>query len=298
MTLLKTGGAGVITLDNNCVDKLLASGSGDAALLYIYILRSGGEIDPSCAENDLKMTPERINKAAAVLTSLGLAAGGEQPSPEDLTAGDIAGSLNCDAAFHSVADEAERLLNRKLTEMDLRRLLGIYRSCSFEPETIVLLISSCCREYAEKNGAGKTPSMSIVEKEAKLWQDKNVVSADDAEEYLRRRSEQRTQIGLIAKALGISGRHMAPTERAFIEKWMDMGFECDAVEKAYDITVTRTGKLAWKYMDAILANWHQKGITAPEADTDSRPAPAGEETHEQRALRQLMEWKKLRSQGQ
>lgn len=298
MTRLKTGGVSVITLENDCADKLISSGNGDAALLYIYILRNGGEVDPSAAEKELKISPERINAAACTLTSLGLVAGGDTPSSdESLSARDITTSLSADSVFRSIADEAERIFNRTLTEMDLRRLLGIYRNNSFDPETIVLLISHCCREYSEKNGVGKTPPMSFIEKESKLWHDKDVVTAEDAEEYLRRRSELRTQTGLIAKALGISGRQMSPTERAFIEKWLDMGFICETVEKAYDITVTRTGKLAWKYMDAILANWHQKGIPSPEANGDFR-AGFPEDTHEQRALRQLQEWKKLRTQGQ
>ena len=293
MSLLKVCGVKAISLDINCADKLLASGNSDATHLYIYMLRNGGEIDLSSAEKDLKLPAARIGEAASLLASLNLISGEAQPQPAEFTAAEITGCLQNDTTFHSIADEAERLLNRKLTENDLRRLLEIYRDYSFDPETIVLLISHCCREYSEKNGAGKYPSMTIVTKEAKIWQENNISNSDDAEEYLRRRAELRSQIGVIAKSIGISGRRIAPTERAFIEKWIDAGFAVETVEKAYDITVTRTGKLAWKYMDAILANWNQK--TASDSASEINTISFPEETHEQRAVRMLQEWKKKRS---
>jgi DNA replication protein DnaD len=39
-----------------------------------------------------------------------------------------------------------------------------------------------------------------------------------------------------------------------------MGFVPDAIEIAYDKTVLKTGRLAWSYMDTIIASWHQKGL--------------------------------------
>jgi DnaD/phage-associated family protein len=69
------------------------------------------------------------------------------------------------------------------------------------------------------------------------------------------------------KIFGISGRDYSPSEKKYAEAWADMGFEDEAVSRAFDITVLNTGKLAWKYMDTILRNWHAKGLhTAAEIE--------------------------------
>ena len=42
-----------------------------------------------------------------------------------------------------------------------------------------------------------------------------------------------------------------------------MGFPDEAISMALDRTLVKTGKLNWKYMDAILQSWHQKGLHQP-----------------------------------
>ena len=42
-----------------------------------------------------------------------------------------------------------------------------------------------------------------------------------------------------------------------------MGFTLDAIELAYDRTVTNTGALKWGYMNKILQTWHEKKLHTP-----------------------------------
>ena len=80
----------------------------------------------------------------------------------------------------------------------------------------------------------------------------------------RRKREKSEQY---KKIFGISGRDYSPGEKKYAEAWAGMGFEDEAVSRAFDITVLKTGKLAWKYMDTILRNWHAKGLhTAAEIE--------------------------------
>ena len=69
---------------------------------------------------------------------------------------------------------------------------------------------------------------------------------------------------------------LTPSEQRFISSWLDMGFSLDAIELAYDRTVTNTGALKWGYMNKILQTWHEKKLHTPaeiEAN-DPRRKPA------------------------
>ena len=74
--------------------------------------------------------------------------------------------------------------------------------------------------------------------------------------------------------LQIGGRRMSPSERAYVESWIAMGFSPEAAELAYDRTVLKTGKLTWKYMDAILHGWHEKNLHTPEEIESAGKGPA------------------------
>ncbi len=62
-----------------------------------------------------------------------------------------------------------------------------------------------------------------------------------------------------------------------ISCWFETyGFDLDMVRLAYEISVERTGKLAFRYIDKILSNWRQLGYkTVEQAKTSpSRRAAA------------------------
>ena len=55
------------------VDRLLSAGSGDAALLYLWLLKTGGEYDAAGAARTLKWDPVRADGAMQLLAGMKLA---------------------------------------------------------------------------------------------------------------------------------------------------------------------------------------------------------------------------------
>ena len=104
--------------------------------------------------------------------------------------------------------------------------------------------------------------MRFIEKEAYAWVHQEILTLDQAEEYIRRQRERRDAYRQESEA---GARHprraLTPTEQRFISAWLDMGFDEDAIELAYDRTVTNTGALKWGYMNKILQSWHEKSCT-------------------------------------
>ena len=86
------------------------------------------------------------------------------------------------------------------------------------------------------------------------------MSLDAAEEHIKGEKEKKSLLFRAAEILQIKGRQLSQSEQRYIESWLTMGFEVEAIAVAYDRTVLGTGKLAWRYMDKILSSWHEKGL--------------------------------------
>lgn len=271
---------GGITIQASAADALIRAKSGDAALVYICMLRQKRSLTAKEAATVLGTADtSRAQRALDTLKGLGLINYGTEKAPEpeqtlpQYTYGDIKRELENGAVFPSLVDEVQRVLNRILSSEELVKLFGIYDSLGLPPEVVLQLVNYCMRLCRERYGEGRQVYMRFIEKEAYAWERAEIFSIERAEEYIKHRESMRTSVGEYQRMLQISGRRMSPSERSYVENWVSMGFPVDAAELAYDKTVMKTGKLTWKYMDAILRGWHEKGLhTLDEIHGGNRPS--------------------------
>lgn len=273
-------------MDNFTADQLIAAHDGDVALLYIYLLRTGSD-DLEPAARALCRTLSEVSAAYEKLQRMGLldrgsapeagqAAAPRRPEPaEELPeyeAEDLVRRAREDSGFAAVVQEAQKVLGHVLSSSDLKRLFGIYDYLALPPEVILMLLNHCV-----STSRNRRPSMRYIEKEAYVWANREILSLEQAEEYIRRSRERQEDIGRIKEALNIRGRELTATEGKYIASWLDMGFGEDCLSIAYDRTVTNTGALKWGYMNKILLSWHEKGIRTPaevqEKDGRRKSAP-------------------------
>lgn len=270
----------IISPDNFIADRLISAHDGDVALLYIWLSRYG-EFDCNRAARDLCKTAREIESAYEKLQRLELfqheeAPQQKLPEPEDTlpeyTAKDIIQRSAEDDGFKAVLAEAQRTLGRKLSSADMKILFGIYDYLSLPPEVIFLLLNYCVEACAAKYGHGRLPSMRSIEKEAYSWVNREIITVEQAEEFIDRAARRRSAAGKVQEALNLRGRTLSATEAKYIASWLDMGFDTDAISIAFDRTVTNTGALKWSYMNKILLSWHEKGLRTAEeiAEKDSR----------------------------
>lgn len=266
-------------------DKLLAMGDGTCALLYLYALRGSGGFATESAARDLKRTPAEIDRAAEKLAQNGLLSNSgnlevsKLPLPaEELPqyqAEDIASAAKRDPGFSAVVDETQKILGKTLSRTDVETLFGIYDHLGLPPEVIILLVNHCLENTRERMGPGKLPSMRTMEKEAYAWFNREILTLEQAEAYLTEKRRRDGLMGEIKAVLQINERNLSASERGYVESWLDMGFDSEAIALAYDKTVIKTGSRQWKYMNAVLKSWHSKGLhTVDEINRgDRRDAP-------------------------
>ncbi len=270
----------ILSMASGAADRLLRAGSGDASLLYLYLLKTGGKYQTASAARALGWEPSRCDAALSLLRSLGLtdaesvpAAPAPAPEPPEYTAEDINRELeNKASTFPALVAEVQRRLGKVLSTADLKSLYSIYDFSGLPPEVILLVVSWCVEEYQRKYGPGRLPRMPQIQREAIRWKERGVDTAECAEAHLKRLAMLRERSVQVLSLLDIRDRPPVAKEKEYIAAWVDMGFPDEVIRMAYERTVMKKQTMSWPYMDSILKSWHQKGLHTAEqiAAGDSR----------------------------
>ncbi|MDR1217256.1 MAG: DnaD domain protein [Oscillospiraceae bacterium] len=282
-----------VTVSGQAIDKLVSAGDGNAALLYLYILRTRGMSPLEQTSRELGRAPADVSAAMTRLHRLGLvmyeAAQAPEPPPArqlpqsdelpEYTAEDIKRGMSGSPVFRELVQEVQKSLGKLLSSDDLTRLYGMYDFLGLPPEVILHLVNYCIMCSRARDGSARMPSMRYIEKAAYTWERAGVFSLERAETLIRELEARRGASAEIREALRIKDRELSASEQRYVDSWLAMGFTPETVAIAYDRTLVNTGKLAWKYMDSIINNWHGKGLhTAEEiqrGDKKRRAPPSG-----------------------
>ncbi len=254
-----------ITIPSADLRRLLAGGSGDAALLYLYI--HGGN-DPEQAEQALNMPPSRCACAAATLRQLGLwpedrriaIAPGERPNYSER---DVLEAMDTDSSFRALYGEVQRLLGRSLNTEELKILLGFIRYLGLPGEVISVLVSYC-RDRARQKGNLRNPSLRAIEKEAYRWAELGIDTLEEAAAHIHSQNVRNSRLANLMRLLQIRGRALTPAEDRYAQSWLEMNLPDEIISMAYERTCINTGGLNWPYMNKILTSWHKAGLNTAE----------------------------------
>ena len=163
------------------MDKLIQCGDGDAALLYLYVIRQGRAFDEQTAKRDLRLSDERFTRASFTLTGLVVEQQPAAPArPEHApryTAAELRRARQQDHRFQAVCDAAENVLGHALTDALLRTLYTVYDHIALPAEVIIELLSYLGRDRGTFKGRD-------IEREACIWADKGILTTADAQRYL------------------------------------------------------------------------------------------------------------------
>ena len=158
----------------------MAAGNGDAALLYLYLLKNGGQYQQAAAARTFRWEPGRCEAAHQALVGMKLARPAEPappPEPEiqppSYSAEDINRELEDNASpFPALVGEVQRRMGKPLSTADLKSLYTIYDFSGLPPEVILLVVSWSIEEYRRKYGPGRVPRMPQIQREAMRWKER------------------------------------------------------------------------------------------------------------------------------
>lgn len=146
----------------------------------------------------------------------------------------------------------------------------------FEPETVRLAAAQCARRNRNR--------FEDLEWMLNSWDEEKVHTRAEAERYIRELQRKSEEIGALLKAAGLS-RRPNRVDLEYYEGWAPK-YSAELLKCAAELS--QRAKEPVKYMDKLLSNWAQAGITTAEAACAAgAPAPkegaAGRQSYLQHA---------------
>lgn len=288
-----------IVLPAQQADRLIGRGDGDAALLYLCLLRADRGVTAQELQRKLKWSQLRLHAAEMALQELGLIdRPPEQKPPEPAqerpvyTADDLTDLLTGDAGFRMLVPQTEEKLGKRLKTADLQILAGLYDDLGLPADVIYLLVCHCVARSEERYGPGRRPTLRQIEKEGYHWAQRGLFDQESASRYLRDWNVRRSAMSRYMQVLGLGDRRPVESEERYITDWMDKGFPPETVALAYDKTVFYKKELNWRYLNGILRRWHENGWHTEEEvrQSDSRKPSRREEKKDDSRMEKYMKW--------
>ena len=288
-----------IVLPAQQADRLIGRGDGDAALLYLCLLRADRGVTAQELQRKLKWSQLRLHAAETALQALGLIdRPPEQKPPEPAqerpvyTADDLTDLLTGDAGFRMLVPQTEEKLGKRLKTADLQILAGLYDDLGLPADVIYLLVCHCVTRSEERYGPGRRPTLRQIEKEGYHWAQRGLFDQESASRYLRDWNVRRSAMSRYMQVLGLGDRRPVESEERYITDWMDKGFPPETVALAYDKTVFYKKELNWRYLNGILRRWHENGWHTEEEvrQSDSRKPSRREEKKDDSRMEKYMKW--------
>lgn len=288
-----------IVLPAQQADRLIGRGDGDAALLYLCLLRADRGVTAQELQRRLKWSQLRLHAAETALQELGLIdRPPEQKPPEPAqerpvyTADDLTDLLTGDAGFRMLVPQTEEKLGKRLKTADLQILAGLYDDLGLPADVIYLLVCHCVARSEERYGPGRRPTLRQIEKEGYHWAQRGLFDQESASRYLRDWNVRRSAMSRYMQVLGLGDRRPVESEERYITDWMDRGFPPETVALAYDKTVFYKKELNWRYLNGILRRWHENGWHTEEEvrQSDSRKPSRREEKKDDSRMEKYMKW--------
>ncbi len=158
--------------------------------------------------------------------------------------------------FGLLLDTLSARLGRPLSPGDMETMLYLWRDAGLPTEVILMVVGyAACADHF---------TVRYIEKIALDWADKGIRTMDAAEQhlcYLERCQQALLKVQTVCKLT--SPLSDCATNLALAEKWIFVWRMADELLcKAYALCMDKTGKFSAKYMDRVLENWHEQGITA------------------------------------
>ena len=281
--LISLNAPGAYAIPASDLDALLGLDNADAIKLYLWLVknRSG---DPSAVAAALGFSAERVSAALSLLSNAGLtgrtarraAPTAEYEIPAAYSTTEISGMLDSDKGFKWLVDDSSRRLGRVFSTADIGVMLRIYRWLGLPCEVIGTIVTHCIDRAKSKNGDGRMPTLRQIEKEASAWADNGIVSADQADRYVKQMQQAGEKRRAVLTRLNIT--ELTPSVERYINQWLEWGYDEEELYHALDLTVRNTGGVKLPYMNSIIKNWHEKGLSslADIKKKDRRPSSGRE----------------------
>lgn len=142
---------------------------------------------------------------------------------------------------------AEQLLGKPLNHNEMKILYSFHDWLKLPTSVIVMLLEYCT--------SVKKMDLRYIEKVAITWAESGIDNFEKASVYIKGQAKLARMEKKVKRIVQISSRELTELETKFVRTWLEEYRATESlIKQAYEITVMNTGKMSFKYMDAVLKN--------------------------------------------
>ncbi len=261
----------ILCLPAEIIEEKLSS-AGKEELQVLLAVLAENEFEPSSLASKLEMTENVLKRALNFWKDCGaILMDGDAPvkgrsvsaeksrkkaiasTVERYTSNELAAVVEKREGCTELLDSCQQILGKILNASETTVIVGLYDQLSLSPEYILRL----CTHAADM----QKKSVRYVEKIALDFYDREIVTYSALEEELVKIRDRASFEVYIRNLFGLGKRALIKKEKDFLAAWQEKyRFSKKLIEKAYEITVSKTGDSSLSYANAILENWYASGL--------------------------------------
>lgn len=166
--------------------------------------------------------------------------------------------ISASSDLADVTAMCQQIVGKIFTPADIAVIVTMYDHLGLSGEYILTLFSYL-------SGKGKN-SLRYIERTAVNLFDEGVDTVDALNAYIKRKDEFEDNVGKIRSLIGAGQRELTAKEKKFFTCWLDEWcFPIDVITRAYEVTVDKIGDPSVSYINKVLENWKNSGLTTLEA---------------------------------
>ena len=169
--------------------------------------------------------------------------------PKQLSPSEIAEKIKSNPEIADLFTMAESILGI-INNTYQSFFIWMYEYLGMKIEVIITLLGYC--KSIEKDDP------RYMEKIALDWNDNEINDLDSAQTEVERLTNSRSYTNQIMRICQMQ-RRPTTKQAEFIEDWQKKNISTKLIHRAYEITVERTDKLSFDYLNSILIKWYNSG---------------------------------------
>lgn len=163
-------------------------------------------------------------------------------------------------------NEVQNIMGKTIGYEGECTLLMMHDHYGLPVEVIFMLVDYCV-------GAGKA-SYAYMSKIAKNWGEREIDTIEKADEIISNLNTCQSVWNQFTRLTGIQNPKPTSSQSKYLLTWVkEYKFSVDMIYCAYEIMMNNCARISFKYMDAILKDWFQKGFRTPEDTEKEKSQP-------------------------
>lgn len=172
--------------------------------------------------------------------------------PDEDSAVKVAEDIRDKGLASLIAEFANLLGKPALSTGQVKKIVALYTNYSLTEEYILSL-------GAHLADCGKLTVTRLVNEAIKLVE-REIDTPETLNAYIEEKSRSTDAVNRLRKFFKFYNRALTKDEHIYFKRWIcDYGFSEEIIGEAYQICVNNTDKYNAKYIDHILARWHDAG---------------------------------------